>query len=63
MVTDTRIRCRCGKYLQYTSRRHNILEVLEHSCDLTKKFDDCNSKGTFANCGPPACRGCVPVAT
>lgn len=61
MVNDTRIRCRCGKYLQFISRRDNILEVTEHDCDLTKKFEDCKNKGTFANCSPPACRECVPV--
>ena len=60
MGKDIRIRCRCGKYLPYTSCRDNILEVMEHSCELTKKFDECSVKGTFANCGPPACSGCIP---
>lgn len=58
---DTRIRCSCGKYLRCISCRDNILEVTEHACDLTKKFEKCNVKGTFVNCGPPACKNCVPV--
>ena len=50
-----RIRCKCGEYLLYTEHRGNIKEVQIHHCPLTKLFQDCNYKGTFANCNPSAC--------
>jgi len=53
-----RIRCECGKYLLYTEHHGNIKEVQIHCCPLIKLFQDCNYKGTFANCKPEFCVRC-----
>ena len=58
-LRDARIRCKCGKYLHYTKHRDNIKEVEIHHCPLTKLFQDCNYKGTFANCSPSNCENCI----